>query len=92
MQLDQCSWHTCSASNLLFVSINGAKSDGGGPVTTVLIKECSIFIICYDTVAAAKWKCAAPLLSLKGQALHTEGDYCSLFLLEETVCRLTNRS
>lgn len=38
--------------------------------------------------AAATWKCAVPLLRLKGNALRTEGDYCSLFLPEETVCWL----
>lgn len=71
----------CSASSLLFVSITGAERDGERAVGwegVVVLNRCSdkrVHIcrsdFCYDTVAAAaaKWKRAASLLRLKGNAL-----------------------
>lgn len=72
------------------MSITGAKRDGEEPgfSDSSWIRECLAVNFCYDTVAVAKWKHVVPLLRLKANAIHTEGDYCSLFLLKETVCWL----
>ena len=82
----------CSASSLLVESINGAERDEeetSHPDMVVLIRvlDCK-YISAVIQLQRPNGSVLSSLLRLKGNALHTEGDYCSLFLLEETACCL----